>query len=180
MRIQRLHIPPAAAAIHLLCRIETRLGNCLIYNTRKMNDVRYKLEANSNLLHQFIHNLSPTIQNSAGGNSAIIRDLLPYAMWLLSAGDGRFSLQRAVSSLELLNDKEKVVFWDHVKRLRALGLTYVKADEGKGNSFGGNHGRKLRLEPEIDQLIHFKRPEDETTNKMIENPRKEIPSAVSD
>ena len=181
LRIQRLHIPPSAVAIHLLCHIDTNLGSSLICTTRELNDVRYKLEANNHLIQRFKQNLPPNIRNAAGDDKAITKDFLPYAMWLISAGDGKFSLQRAVTSLGILNDNEKVAFWEHVKRLRALGLTYVKV-EGFGNNeekYWGNHMRKLRLEPAVDQLITFEGDEDQEGKVRNGVKRKEIPSVVS-
>ena len=93
------------------------------------------------------------------------------------------SLQRAVSSLKILNENELTVFWEHVRRLRALGVTYVQAENGMekrliGQSDGKSKvqfGRPIRLEPEIDQLVSFE-IDNEEGNEMI---RKDIPSVVS-
>ena len=85
-----------------------------------------------------------------------------------------------MSSLEILNENEKKVFWEHVKRLRALGLTYVKAEDVVAGKNDGkmNFGRKLRLEPEIDQLVTFDAMSEGKDRKQ-ELIRNEIPSTVS-
>ena len=47
--IQKFYIPSAAAAIHLLCCVETRPD--LIFSTRPLSDLHYQSQANSSLVH---------------------------------------------------------------------------------------------------------------------------------
>lgn len=151
--MQKFHLPSAAAAIHLLCRIETRSE--LNYSTRQMNDARYQLEANRGLVGRFIDGLKPNARSSMYG-TGVVSDFIPFCLWVLSAGGGSVGLNRAVSSMEVLNKYEKVAFDHHVEILRALGLTYVKADgDNNGDDSGGGFNRKMRLEPGIDVISNF-------------------------
>ena len=170
--MQKFHIPSAAAAIHLLCRVETRTD--LMLSTRQLSDARYQLEANGGLVSRFVEGLSPKARCSMHG-TGVIADFIPYCLWILSAGYGSVALNRAVSSLDILNKFEKTAFEHHVGTLRALGLTYVKTEE---NSFGGDSGAGprrggMRLEPEIDLLSKF---EGLNLNKR----RKQIPSVLKE
>ena len=167
--MQKFHIPSAAAAIHLLCRVETRTD--LMLSTRQLSDARYQLEANGGLVSRFVEGLSPKARCSMHG-TGVISDFIPYCLWILSAGYGSVALNRAVSSLDILNKFEKTAFDHHVGTLRALGLTYVKTED---NSFGGDGPRRggMRLEPEIDLLSKF---EGLNLNKR----RKQIPSVLKE
>jgi chromosome transmission fidelity protein 18 len=170
--MQKFHIPSAAAAIHLLCRVETRTD--LMLSTRQLSDARYQLEANGGLVSRFVEGLSPKARCSMHG-TGVISDFIPYCLWILSAGYGSVALNRAVSSLDILNKFEKTAFEHHVGTLRALGLTYVKSED---NSFGGDSraGPRrggMRLEPEIDLLAKF---EGLNLNKR----RKQIPSVLKE
>lgn len=164
--MQKLHMPPAAAAVHLLCRVETRQG--LSFSTRELSDARYGAEANGGLLGRFAEGLSPRARAGIRGD-AIAADVVPYCLWLLSAGGGGMgggragsssSLGRAVSSVEVLTEGEREAFRSHVDALRSLGLTYVKADDGDdadAEGEGGGYGaaETMRLEPEIDRVVMF-------------------------
>ena len=170
--MQKFHIPSAAAAVHLLCRVETRTD--LTLSTRQLSDARYQLEANGGLVSRFIEGLSPKARCSMHG-PGVISDFIPYCLWILSAGYGSVALNRAVSSLDILNKFEKIAFDHHVGTLRALGLTYVKSED---SSFGGDGGTGpkrggMRLEPEIDLLSKF---EGLNLNKQ----RKQIPFVLKE
>eukprot|EP00550_Attheya_septentrionalis_P001585 CAMPEP_0198293954 /NCGR_PEP_ID=MMETSP1449-20131203/19724_1 /TAXON_ID=420275 /ORGANISM="Attheya septentrionalis, Strain CCMP2084" /LENGTH=1067 /DNA_ID=CAMNT_0043993725 /DNA_START=108 /DNA_END=3311 /DNA_ORIENTATION=- len=168
--MQKMHIPSAAAAIHLLCRVETRAD--LTFSSRPMSDAHYQQDANTGLLSRFVEGLSPKARSGISGSN-VISDIVPYSLWLLSSGEGNCSLTRAVSSMEILNASEKVAFNAHVATLRALGLTYIKAEDGH-HSIGRGHGA-MRLEPEIDKLSRF-------LDLSISNGdrRKEIPSVLKE
>lgn len=169
--MQKFHIPSAAAAIHILCRVETRAD--LTYSTRLMTDARYKLEANDGLLNKFMEGLSPKARCGVSGTN-VASDIVPYSLWLLSAGQGNCSLNRAVSSIEILTKSEKVAFQAHVDTLRALGLTYVKHDETNDGEYGGTlTSGGMRLEPAIDQIVQFE-------NKSFPDQRKEIPPLLKE
>ena len=170
--MQKFHIPSAAAAIHLLCRVETRTD--LVLTTRQLSDARYQLEANGGLVSRFIEGLSPKARCGMQGIS-VISDFIPYCLGILSAGYGSVALNRAVSSLDILNKFEKTAFDHHVGTLRALGLTYVKTED---TSFGGDGGAGpkrggMRLEPEIDLLSKF-------DGLDLNKRRKQIPSVLKE
>ena len=159
--MQRFHIPSSAAAIHLLCRVETKPN--LNFSTRIMMDAVYKREGNSVLVHRFIEGLSPSLQN---GVSKVTTEMLSYFLSLLSPND----LNRPVSSVEFLNKGERNEFDMHIKTLRALGLTYVP----DSNSLSVSRTDDMRLEPAIDQLSYF-----QGVAPMKVNGRKEVPAIVS-
>ena len=153
--MQKWHIPNAAAAIHILCRVETRPD--LTLSMRDLNDAIYQLEANSGLLDKFLDGLSPSTKSGVSKNH-FVSDVLPYCLWLLSAGGGSGSLTRQVSSFDILTQEEKVSFDAHVKMLAALGLTYVKDNDGEDHrlDFPPSRHSKFRLEPEIDKISNFR------------------------
>lgn len=124
-------VPPAAVAIHFLCRVETRPS--LTYSTRPLHDVQHRRETHRGLVGRFTDGLSPHTHRAP-------LETVPYALWML-AGRGL----RNVSSLEILSKQERAAFDHHVATLRALGLTYVVADTPT----------EMRLEPAIDTLMHF-------------------------
>ena len=152
--MQKFYIPTAAAAVHLLCCVETRPD--LTFSTRPLSDSHYQNQANISLVHRFIEGLAPMVRRGCGGGiDTVVSDVIPYGLWLLSAGDGKHSLSRQVSSLDLLSAEEKLAFSAHVETLRALGLTYVKDERTFDHKSPYNSGENLRLEPEIDKLVKF-------------------------
>ena len=157
MSMQKFHIPAAAAAVHLLCCVETRPD--LTFSTRPLSDAHYQNMANVSLVQRFVEGLTPRARRGVGGGTdTVVSDVIPYGLWLLSAGDGKHSLSRPVSSADMLSAEEKLAFSAHVETLRALGLTYVK-DESFGPAFEyknpNSQAVNVRLEPEIDKLVKF-------------------------
>uniref|UniRef100_A0A7S1YYE2 Uncharacterized protein n=1 Tax=Ditylum brightwellii TaxID=49249 RepID=A0A7S1YYE2_9STRA len=178
--MQKFHIPSAAAAIHLLCRVETPgVSADLTYSAKQMIEARYQLEANCGLVNRFVEGLSAKARVGMGGGLNAVVDVVPYSLWLLSAGEGNCSLTRAVSSVGIMSKNEKIAFESHVAILRALGLTYVKADDVRGGEANMNgripEEKVMRLEPEIDQVARFS----ESTVPEGQQ-RKEIPSALKE
>ena len=164
--MQKFHIPSAAAAIHLLCCVETRPD--LTFSTRPMADAHYQNQANVLLVHRFVEGLAPRARRGVGGGTdTVVSEVIPYGLWLLSAGDGKHSLSKPVSSVDILSDEEKLAFSAHVDTLRALGLTYVK-DEGTWDA----PTEDVRLEPEIDKLVKFE--------YMNDHGRKDIPPVLKE
>jgi len=167
--MEALHIPSAAAALHLLCRVEQRQD--LMYSTRELADTSYFREANVGLAQKFVEGLSLQARG-ARGVEQLATETVPYALWMLSAGEGSSALDRVATSVELLSKGEQDAFQQHAATLRALGLSYVAEQE---ESVGGrrdsrNMPVKIRLEPPIEQLVKF---------SDLANARQEIPPAVS-
>jgi len=170
--MQKLHIPSAAAAIHLLCRVETKPD--LTISNRSMMDALYLLEVNIGLIDKFLDGLPPSVRCYIRG-SGVITELLPYCLRLLSAGQGTGSLNRAVSSIEVLSKEEKVAFNAHVAMLRALGLTYVKGDSDDDNNDINVQSNEMRLEPEVDKIVQFQSlPASTGTGDIIPSILKEL------
>jgi chromosome transmission fidelity protein 18 len=132
--MEAMHIPAAAGVAHVLCRVEQKQN--LVYSLRELSDARQQKEASEALVQRFAHR---SWQAS----------LIPYILWILSAGEGSSALQKAATSVELLSKEEKRAFDAHVANLVSLGLTYV-VDE---NTF--DNLPTMRLEPPIDKLAQF-------------------------
>jgi chromosome transmission fidelity protein 18 len=156
--------------MHLLCRVEKKPE--LTYSTREMLDNRYRLEANLGLTHKFAEGLSPKYRGSRASD-AIVKEMVPYALWMLSAGDGSSALSRLASSVEILKQRELESFVKHSETLRTLGLTYVASshDEHLRIDDGDIH---MVLDPPIHRLVHY-----QYLNRAPESGRKPIPSPVS-
>jgi chromosome transmission fidelity protein 18 len=167
--------PPATAAIHLLCRVETKPD--LSFSTRELFDAQYRKIANQGLLQRFAEGLSPKCRSLKFQEGALSSEVIPQLAWILSAGEGSSALCRASSSMEVLTVKERVSMNQHVSVLSSLGLTYVADHEeesgeaNRGTSYSELAARRLRMEPPIDRLIRF--------GGVVNGARKEIPSAVS-
>jgi len=167
--VQKLHIPTAACAIHYLCRIEKRPN--LNFSSREMHDAAYKTEVNFGLMNKFVDGLSPRLQDIFIGAN-LVTDLLPYVLWLLSAGVGSSGLNRAVSNVDMLMKSERITFQRHCDLLRSLGLNYVKDDySDKGRNL--NAIVNYRLSPDISEILRFK----ESMQGNVYH-RNEIPSTV--
>jgi chromosome transmission fidelity protein 18 len=152
--MQKYYMPSAAAAIHLLCCIETRPD--LTFSTRELADLHYQIQANASLVHRFVEGFAPRARSGIGGGiNTVVSDVVPYGLWLLSAGDGKHSLAKPVSSVDILSSEEKLAFSEHVATLRALGLTYVKDDRVFNDYKSSNAPENVRLEPDIDKLVKF-------------------------
>ncbi|KAL9183367.1 hypothetical protein ACHAXT_005154 [Thalassiosira profunda] len=156
MSMQKFYIPAAAGAVHLLCCVETRPD--LTFSTRPLGDAHYGREANASLVQRFVEGLAPRARRGVGGGTdTVVSDVIPYGLWLLSAGEGKHALSKPVSSVDILSEEEKVAFSAHVDTLRALGLTYVKDESGafEYKNPNGPPADNVRLEPEIDKLVKF-------------------------
>ena len=151
--MQKLYIPSAAAAIHFLCRVETK--PTLQYSLREMTDVAYSIEAKIGLISKFVESLSPHAKVNISGSSFTTTSL-PYLLSLVSKDTDSNTLSRPVSSIELLNKEEKLIFDAHVAKLRTLGLTYVKTLNYTDTTINPQENFDMRLEPEIDKLVEFK------------------------
>ncbi|KAL7462418.1 hypothetical protein ACHAXS_002794, partial [Conticribra weissflogii] len=173
--MQKFYIPSAAAAIHLLCCVETRPD--LTFSTRPLSDLHYRNQANISLVHRFVEGLAPRARRGVGGGTdVVVADVIPYGLWLLSAGEGKHSLSRPVSSVDILTAEEKNVFSAHVETLRALGLTYVKESHSFHISPNPNAPNEtVRLEPEIDRLVKF-----EHVDEGFFLNRRDIPSLLKE
>jgi len=172
--MQKSYIPSTAAAIHLLCCVETRPD--LTFSTRPLSDCHYQNQANVSLVHRFVEGLTPRSRRGVGGGTdTIVSDVIPYGLWLLSAGDGKHALSRPVSSVDILSAEEKLAFSAHVATLRALGLTYVKDQASAFDSYSQNESAEnVRLEPEIDKLVKYEEMNEHSGRRDIPPLLKEL------
>ncbi|CAB9521022.1 fidelity protein 18 homolog [Seminavis robusta] len=171
--IQQLYVPCAAAALHLLCRVEQKPD--LTYTTRELTDNHYQLEANLGLTQKFAEGLSAKYRGSRTADS-LVKETVPYALWMLSAGEGSSALSRPASSVAILKKKELEAFVKHSETLRSLGLTYVASRAGfAGPNNEYSDESLMTLEPPIHRLVHFQYIE-----AMPWSSRKEIPSATKE
>jgi len=172
--VHDIYTAPVAAAIHFLCRIDTRPD--LQLSNREMTQAKFKSEVHDGLVGRFMEGLVPKFR-AAVTTSVVKQEVVPYSLWLLSAGEGNISMNRAVTSIDMLNADEKTAYYSHVSKLRLLGLTYVPVNQNDDDSReykGGISFRSMRLEPEIDSVVQFKGfNEGQSVN------RREIPDVVS-
>lgn len=160
---QRLLQPVAIGATHLLCRIDSRVSHHLNFSTRQISNMTYQSESNRGILNKFQDGLSPYCKMSS---QLLTIEALPFALWMLSAGT---SLNRHVSSIDLLTTKEREALKSHVSTLRSLGITYVTSETSEGSA-----EQAMRLEPEIDMVVQL-----EGYQVPPENIRRRIPTVVS-
>jgi hypothetical protein len=109
----------------------------------------------------------------------LTKELIPYAPWVLAAGNGNSSLNRAASSIDMLTKVERESVDAHVALLRTLGLTYVAAvDEPdfrrKDPMVQMTVNKKMVLEPPIDRLVAYTQMKFSSRLERIE-----VPAAVS-
>ena len=140
-------VPAAAGATHLLCRVEQKQD--LTFNSKEMYDMAYRLSSNQQLVQKFVSGLPPAACRCS--EQQVVAEVIPYALWILSAGKSAL-LQRAVTSVELLNATERRAFDNHVAVLSSLGLCYV-ARRAEDDDVERNP--TLRLEPPIESLVSF-------------------------
>jgi chromosome transmission fidelity protein 18 len=112
------------------------------------------------------------MQTRSRSTSLLATETIPYSLWVLSAGEGSSgALDRAATSLQILNKAELGSFHRHVMSLRCLGLSYVaEQEEAAPGEFKGITGSVLRLEPPIDRLAHFMDLTRAKSQKRIEIP----------
>jgi chromosome transmission fidelity protein 18 len=196
MMMQYMHIPTTAMALHLLCRVERRPE--LQLSNKDMFFARFQAEANLSLLKKFLEGLSPSVKAGSMSLQNLTQEALSFILWTLSAGNygTKESLNRAVTTKDMLNRDETQAFDAHVSKLSSLGLTYVSdissnnspqeengetREDEDSSSFGGAASKSsfqiskpMRLEPEIDQLISYHQ-----MSRFRSNRRRYIPDVVS-
>ncbi|KAL3810852.1 hypothetical protein ACHAXA_005852 [Cyclostephanos tholiformis] len=143
--MQKYYIPTAAAAVHLLCCVETRPD--LTFSTRPLSDCHYQNQANVSLVHRFVEGLPPRARHGIGsGTDSVVSDVIPYGLWLLSAG-----IDHAESNSSAAKN--------------FLGLRATKAKEAKLSNraakVGFDRSKKIKLSNtgsgvEISKVIRFK------------------------
>jgi chromosome transmission fidelity protein 18 len=162
--LSHFSMPSAAVgAVHVLCRIETKAD--LSLSNKESTQAHFQKQSNMGILQKFVESLRHFSYETT------ISEIIPYALWMLSAAD---TLHRPVSSVDVLGKKEMDAFRMHVSTLRSLGLTYVPTEHQSRLITTEKSTLKMRLEPEIDCLVHyygFKAP--------MEHKRQRIPSVVS-
>jgi len=183
--MQNHYLPLTAGAIHLLCRVDSLHSNTISTSNKELSNCRFSRDLNTGLVQRFMDHMPPKTRNGYV-SSVVVHDLIPYTIWLMSAGCGKrgSNLNRAVSSFDILTHREREVFKCHVDRLRGLGLTYVR-DETQEDQFGnapfhsfGTHAAaaRMRLEPEIDKMVNYSNLNISDESQQ----RTEIPSVVKE
>jgi chromosome transmission fidelity protein 18 len=166
--MQSRYLPVSAGVLHCLCRVEQRQE--LMFSDREFTDLRFQKEANVALAYQLAEGMSPLCK-TARSTSTIGIETASYIMWILSAGNGKDSLDRSVSSHHLLKDGEKEAFLNHAEVLRSLGLSYKANAWDNMSRTNGNQPSMLRLEPPMGRFTVYK---EGTTYR-----RRPIPDTVS-
>lgn len=168
--LQRYHLPSAAAAIHLLCRVE--LKPILTFSTRDLSAIHYGMQENHSLLKKFVDGI-PIHSRKVGGVKTLVTEFIPLLLSILLADP---SLSRAASSVDVLTKRERIAVEYHVVTLQSLGLKYVdddKIDESSNPKLEPNDA-SLRLEPPVETLAVF-----QNLNPQSLDYRKVLPLAVS-
>jgi chromosome transmission fidelity protein 18 len=155
--LEAMHTPTAAAAVHVLCRVEQTQD--LTYSIRELTDSQYQMESNSALMQRFMHGMSLHAKSTRIGSHLTATETIPYSLWILSAGEGSSGLLRNVTSQDLLSKGECQAFEHHASILRGLGLRYVAIQENVLQGRGYNSDKfstpKAGLDPPIDRLVLF-------------------------
>jgi chromosome transmission fidelity protein 18 len=175
--MQKICTPPLAAGIHLLCRVEVKPS--LTISTRELADIQYRKETNLGLVQKFSEGLPARAKNLKCA-TILTEEVIPLALWVLSAGEGSSSLRRAASSIDILSNMERETANAHVAVLCSLGLTYVQDHEfqhmnQKPPYRAGTPAVEMRLEPPIHRLVHYN-----SVGAPVGVRRKEIPSAMKE
>jgi chromosome transmission fidelity protein 18 len=110
--------------------------------------------------------MCPNKSLSSRSPNSLVRDTIPFLLWVLSAGEGTGALVRGTTSEKLLKSSELRSFERHASILCALGLTYRPNDNVDTYRVAQT---SFRMEPPIDDL----------TFCGLEMSRQEIPSSVS-
>jgi chromosome transmission fidelity protein 18 len=172
MSVQNHHIPTAAAALHLLCRVEQRPD--LVFSIREFFDNRFQMENNQSLVQRFAEGNLPSSRCSRSIH-LMVMETIPYALWILSSGHGTSALERSTASLELLNKNELTSFQRHANLLYTLGLTYITAESAPTNSYkNAQRQTSVRMEPPITRLVSYAGWDQSNVMK-----RRQIPPGVS-
>jgi DNA polymerase III delta prime subunit len=151
--MQSRYLPVSAGVLHCLCRVEQRQE--LKFSDREFTDLRFQKEANVALAYQLAEGMSPLCK-AARSTSTIGIETASYIMWILSAGNGKYSLDRSVSSHHLLKDGEKEAFLNHAEVLRSLGLSYkANAWDNMSRPHDGQPST-LCLEPPMGRFTVYK------------------------
>eukprot|EP00980_Cylindrotheca_fusiformis_P003170 scaffold721_cov131-Cylindrotheca_fusiformis.AAC.60 len=173
--MQKMYVPSVAAAIHLLCRVELKPD--LTFSNREFSDAYYRRETNAGLVQKFSEGLPPVARGIKCQN-VLTKELIPFALWMLSSGSGSSSLSRAASSIDILTKTERAAVDAHVGLLRTLGLTYAPAIEEpdlqkKDSMVQMTMKRRMVLDPPIDRLVDYAQMKFSTCLQRVE-----IPTAV--
>jgi chromosome transmission fidelity protein 18 len=155
--LEAMHTPTAAAAVHVLCRVEQTQD--LTFSIRELTDSQYQMEAYTALMQRFMHGVCLRAKSTRIGSHPTATETIPYALWILSAGEGSAGLLRNVTSQELLSKGECRAFEHHAAILRGLGLRYVAMQDDVLQGRGYNNCKytipRAGLDPPIDRLIQF-------------------------
>lgn len=168
--VEAIHTPAVAAATHVLCRVEQPQD--LIYSIRDLTDSQYQMESNKALLQKYLDGICLRAKVSRAGLFQASTEIVPYALWILSAGEGSSALNRSVTSVDLLSKSENDAFEHHAAILHSLGLKHtslVHENDRHRQPYRSPSALLVGLDPPIDRLIKF---------VDMSNNRLDIPPAV--
>ena len=170
--VQDHQIPTAAAALHLLCRVEQRPD--LVYTVRDFYDNQFKQENSQSMVQRFAEGIPPA-SRCGRSISLLVSDFIPYTLQILSCGQGTGSLDRVTASADLLNPNEAKAFDRHATVLHSLGLTYVSSEKPSDKDYRSAHKMlSATLDPPIHTLVAYT-----GFDVPLCTERREIPSGVS-
>jgi chromosome transmission fidelity protein 18 len=169
--VEAIHTPAVAAATHILCRVEQPQD--LIYSIRDLTESQYQMESNKALIQKFLDGLCLRAKSSRSGLYQASSEIVPHALWILSAGEGSSALNRSVTSVDLLSKSEKDAFEHHSVILQSLGLKHVSMvheNDQNRRLYRSSPSSLIGFDPPIERLANF---------VDMSNDRLDIPPAVS-
>ena len=170
--VQDHQIPTAAAALHLLCRVEQRPD--LVYTVRDFYENQFKQENIQSMVQRFAEGIPPA-SRCGRSISLLLSEIIPYTLQILSSGQGTGSLDRVTASSELLNPNEVRAFDRHSVVLYSLGLSYVSSEGSSDRDYrSAQKMLSATLDPPIHKLVEYT-----GFNVPPSYERHDIPSGVS-
>jgi hypothetical protein len=128
----------------------------LVFSMRDLSDTKYQQETNHAIAQRFIDGISAKT-HGCRCHRQVVTEIIPFVLWIMSAGEGSITLQRGTTSVALLNPGERLAFNRHVEVMRGLGLTYAywNNEFRTEDRIGTGRQRDLILEPALDRLAIF-------------------------
>ena len=163
--LQSTQTPPTAAAIHLLCRVEQKPD--LLLSARQMTECHFERESKRALAQSFVEGMLITRRGSRTIDHAVT-ELIPYMLWILSAGGGSCNLNRTTTSMSMLSPTEQEAVAQHVKTMVSMGLSYKFHDS---DAVATMQTASIQFDPPIHRLVEY---------RELENTRIEVPNTMKE